>query len=329
MEAIGKILVRGPNWVGDHVLAIPFYRELRRLYPNARVSLLIGEACAGLPIPVFFEEIIPLSVVERKRPRKIAKRLVGKSFDLAITLPASFSSAASLWLAGIPERVGFAAGGSQFFLTASLRWSGRESRRHKRDLYLELLSWLSGRSCRDEEGPTVSRDRREPRIILAPGASIPLREWPFFPELVPRLRATFPTYQLTVVGANSDRKWSSILGRVGGGALEDRIGQTSLAELTCLIRESSVVVANDSGAAHVSATLAGTPTVILFGPGDPAFVAPRGQVESVHVEGLSCRPCERATCRAPYGYQRCLRDLPVEAVLRAVERVLSFSKPPG
>lgn len=313
--------------MGDHVLAVPFYRELRRLYPSASVTLLIADACAGLPIPVSFDETISLSPLERKRPKKIAHRLSGKIFDLAITLPASLSSAASLWLAGIPVRVGFAGGASQVFLTASLAWRGRESRLHKSDLYLELLEWFSGRSCERDTFTASAPTKREPRIVLAPGASISLREWPYFPELIQSLRREFPGFRLTVVGASTDRKWGSLLGRAG--AIENRIGETSLSELTELMRASSLVIANDSGAAHVSATLAHTPTVVLFGPGDPKYVAPRGPVETVHVEGLSCRPCESARCRGPYGYQRCLKDLPVEAVLQAVHRALLSSSLPG
>ena len=34
-----KILVRGTNWVGDAVMQIPALRELRRIFPDAKISL--------------------------------------------------------------------------------------------------------------------------------------------------------------------------------------------------------------------------------------------------------------------------------------------------
>ncbi|HEY8186519.1 MAG TPA: hypothetical protein VIF64_10635, partial [Pyrinomonadaceae bacterium] len=34
-----NIVVRGTNWVGDAMMTIPALRELRRLFPQARITL--------------------------------------------------------------------------------------------------------------------------------------------------------------------------------------------------------------------------------------------------------------------------------------------------
>ncbi|MBM2836723.1 MAG: ADP-heptose--LPS heptosyltransferase (modular protein), partial [candidate division NC10 bacterium] len=40
-DRLRSILVRGPNWLGDAVLALPTLANLRRSFPAARISLLV------------------------------------------------------------------------------------------------------------------------------------------------------------------------------------------------------------------------------------------------------------------------------------------------
>ena len=43
-----KILIRGPNWVGDAVLAIPALKAVRSNFPKAEITLLVRPWVAGL-----------------------------------------------------------------------------------------------------------------------------------------------------------------------------------------------------------------------------------------------------------------------------------------
>ena len=44
-----KILMRGPNWVGDSVLAIPAMKAVRARFPEAEITLLVRPWVAGAP----------------------------------------------------------------------------------------------------------------------------------------------------------------------------------------------------------------------------------------------------------------------------------------
>jgi len=105
--------------------------------------------------------------------------------------------------------------------------------------------------------------------------------------------------------------------------VENLIGKTTLAQAVEVCKNSRAVVSMDSGMAHLSGTLAQAPTVVVCGPGDPAYIAPRGsRIYQVRRQGLLCSPCEKAVCQAPYGYQVCLKELPAESVIEAVEKIL-------
>lgn len=319
-----RILVRGPNWVGDHLMAFPLYEGLRRAYPDASLSLLVPAAPAGWVPPGFTLE--PTLGEGRRSPRsqwRLARSLREKRFDLAICLPSSVSAGLPLFLAGIPERVGFSGGpASSLFLTSEVPWRGRAGGRHKSEAYLDLLRLLSPSAVKPPATVKLAPGARR-GFVVAPGAALPLREWPYYPELCEALAESYPDEPITLVGAPSDAKWSSRLARLGLPQLRDRIGATTLSELSDLCRGARLVVTNDSGAAHVAAAT-GAPVLVLFGPGDPAYVAPRAEgVAVARSADVPCSPCESSRCRAPFGYQACLRRLGWPEVLGEARRLLA------
>jgi heptosyltransferase-3 len=57
--------------------------------------------------------------------------------------------------------------------------------------------------------------------------------------------------------------------------LPDAVRIDDLYELACWLSRARVYIGNDSGISHLAAAV-GTPTIVLFGPTDPAVWAPRG-----------------------------------------------------
>jgi ADP-heptose:LPS heptosyltransferase len=104
----------------------------------------------------------------------------------------------------------------------------------------------------------------------------------------------------------------------------DASGQLSLHESADLLGRAVCVVTPDTGLMHIAAALR-RPIVSVWGSTVPEFgmypFYPDGLVPStmIQVAGLSCRPCSKigfATC--PRGHFRCMREVDVAAVVRAV-----------
>jgi len=38
-KRFSNILIRGTNWIGDSIITIPALRELRRIFPDAKLTL--------------------------------------------------------------------------------------------------------------------------------------------------------------------------------------------------------------------------------------------------------------------------------------------------
>ncbi|HEU4872957.1 MAG TPA: hypothetical protein VFT44_07650, partial [Pyrinomonadaceae bacterium] len=47
-ESIKRVVVRGTNWVGDSVMTIPALRALRRVLPDANITLVIRPGTKGI-----------------------------------------------------------------------------------------------------------------------------------------------------------------------------------------------------------------------------------------------------------------------------------------
>jgi len=99
----------------------------------------------------------------------------------------------------------------------------------------------------------------------------------------------------------------------------------SLPELTALAARSALFVGNDSGVAHIAAAVR-TPQVVVFGSSNVAHWRPWSSAPAEVVrEEMPCAPCPGYTC-AEYGEPHCIRRVPVERVLAAVERVLEVDR---
>ena len=95
----------------------------------------------------------------------------------------------------------------------------------------------------------------------------------------------------------------------------------SLQEVTALAARSRLFVGNDSGIAHIAAAVH-APSVVIFGSSNITHWRPwaSGPSEVVREE-LACQPCPGYTC-AEFDQPECIRRVPVERVVAAIERVI-------
>ncbi|HYV29355.1 MAG TPA: lipopolysaccharide heptosyltransferase II [Candidatus Eisenbacteria bacterium] len=114
-----KILVRGVNWLGDAVMTTPALQRLREARPDAEITLLTPSKLADLwrDYPSV-DRVMTFSKADRIG--ETAQRLRREDFHAGIAFPNSIRSALELWLARIPERVGYARSWRNVFLTLAL-----------------------------------------------------------------------------------------------------------------------------------------------------------------------------------------------------------------
>ncbi len=303
-------IVRAPNHLGDVVLSLPALHAA-----NADVLILGGLApllaLAGLGGRVLPLTRGPAGTVAAARALRAAR------YTRGVLLPPSFSSALIFALGGVPVRRGADTDGRRALLTDPV--SGESlSAYHRASQYMVLIGGGSPSApptpqlevpndARDAFRAKVGRDRI---LGVFPGGNAPSRRWApeRFAELV--RREAGHGRNVVVFGGPNER---ALTARVAGSAAVDLGGQTDLAQLAAGIASCDLLVTNDTGPLHLAAAV-GTPTVSLWGAGDPRVTGPLGSGNRVlrHPE-LACVPCTKNECPLAVKNQ-CLTLITVEEV---------------
>lgn len=166
------------------------------------------------------------------------------------------------------------------------------------------------------------------RIVVCPGSKSgwDSKRWPHMNDLLRRLDDPVVLCRDDDIAAYRDLDFLSPLTAPGAKIITGM----DLFQAASLLRGARAVVANDCGMAHVAAA-AGVPTVILFGPSSLEKNRHPGENVRVLSLGLDCQPCQGGDGPhgglAPNDYFcshgfRCLADLDVDQVLRALNGVL-------
>jgi ADP-heptose:LPS heptosyltransferase len=156
----------------------------------------------------------------------------------------------------------------------------------------------------------------EPFVVFHPGAAVPARRPSAArsASMVAALRAT--GYRVVVTGGSSERELTA---EVAAGRAVDLGGRTDLAELAAVFAAARVVVAPNTGPAHLAAAV-GTPVVSLFAPVVPASQwSPYGA--AMTLLGDQNAPCRATRARqCPVAGHPCLDGITDAALVAAVHQ---------
>jgi heptosyltransferase-2 len=330
-----KILIRGPNWVGDAVLAIPAIRAVRERFPSAEITLMVRPWVAGLFTSASYVD----NVWSEEKPQglsawtHIMKQLRARKFDLALLLPNSFESALMMFLGRIPKRVGYATDGRRWMLTNCIKPGNKQQ--HQVHYYLDLVKVLSASVTRPSiEIEATAEERSMARRLLAtegiparagflvlnPGAAYgSAKRWheDRFASVADELARDFGMH-VVLIGSKNEQPIAEQIRRSIGARSAVLTGKTTLETLIGVLAESSLMITNDSGPMHIAAAL-GVPTVAVFGSTDDRVTAPYGPRTRVVKHAVDCSPCLLRECPIDH---RCMNRVSVEDVCRAARELI-------
>ncbi|KPW41810.1 ADP-heptose:LPS heptosyltransferase II [Pseudomonas coronafaciens pv. atropurpurea] len=335
-----KILIVGPSWVGDMVMAQTLFQCLKQRHPECEIDVLAPEW--SRPILERMPEVraalsFPLGhgALELATRRRIGKSLAGQ-YDQAILLPNSLKSALVPFFAGIAKRTGWR-GEFRYGLLNDVRSLDKQ----RYPLMIERFMALAFDKGTELPQPypkpslridPVTRDAAllkfglmldRPVLALCPGAEFgESKRWPaehYAQVAEARIREG---WQVWLFGSKKDHPvGESIRQDLIPGLREESVnlsGETSLAEAIDLLSCADAVVSNDSGLMHVAAAL-NRPLVAVYGSTSPGFTPPLADEVEVVRLGIECSPCFDRTCR--FGHYNCMRLLEPDAVTEALARL--------
>ncbi len=320
-------------------MSVPALRELRRLFPQAHITLASPSGTADIFVEADFADSVWISERSMLSTFHDAREWRRRRFDLAVLFQNAFAAAATAFMARVPVRIGYDADRRGFLLTKSLSLPDWRSTRHESFYYLNIVAELErnliGTSSVDTVEPRfdlrVSNERRDearrilneagaqvdkPVAIICPGSiNSRAKRWPAerFGAVADRLIDSGTN--VVMIGSPGELDVSK---EVAAGATRKPIiltGQTTVAQAVAIISIGDLLLSNDTGPAHIGAAL-NTPTLVIFGPTNPLTTYPLSASAEMIRRPPDCAPCMLRDCPIDH---RCMTAItPHEVFERAI-----------
>ncbi|UDG82475.1 lipopolysaccharide heptosyltransferase II [Candidatus Vallotia cooleyia] len=335
-----RALIITPNWIGDVLMAQPFFMLLKQLHHKVVLDAVapawVAPVLARMPeIRTIYSTNLKHGKLQLWQRCQLGRTLRGAGYEAAYVLPNSLKSALILWFSGIPLRIGYT-GEKRYMLLNVLHQNPPRDERTLMVPHYAALAFAPGAKLPANlpephldidlnELVRVSNrfnlDTRVPLIAFCPGAEYgPAKRWPpeHFAALARMISQSFPYIQIIVLGSPQDQVVAQIIVKHAPN-VRNLCGQTSLGEACALVMSASAVVSNDSGLMHVAAALR-RPVVALYGSTDPRHTPPLSGLAKVQWLHLKCSPCFAREC--PLGHMNCLRELSAKQVFGDLHHIL-------
>jgi len=334
-----KILVVGPSWVGDSVMAQTLYKRIKKELPSSQIDVISPHWSLALleRMPEVCKKIVsPFSHGETKlfERYKLGQGLKKENYDRAIILTNSLKSSLIPYFARIGVRTGWL-GEFRYGLINDIR----SSKKLKKSLMVEKFAALSlceeNYSIENLTFPELeinfanqrnfleefSIDYSKNTMAICPGAEFgPSKRWPaeYYAEI-----AKFYVnegWNVLCIGSKNDEDIGMGIGSLNNlrsnESFINLIGKTSLQDAIDILAFTEKVVTNDSGLMHIAAAVK-TPLVALYGPSSPEYTPPLISKKKILRKTQGYEKVRYGSNEK--GYHQSLLDIKPEEVLDALE----------
>lgn len=345
-----KILIIKLGAIGDVLMATPFFEAIRKKYPRAKISLLIGnwskdvvrnnpniDEVISIDENIFWKKkVVPLS--------KLFLKLKFRRFDIVYVMHWSNLFNFFAFCLGAKERIGFDRFGKGKFLTKKVPFTEGEKGSYMAQKYLNLLTeefkkydtqmkiYLTHDEIKfaKDEFERLQLTSKGKVIGIAPGGGenpkikMLIRRWPpeYFSILIDKIHTQL-NLPIVLFGGKSDLSVSEKIISLTSkkGEIISFVNKTTIRETSALMSLCSVIITNDSGLLHLAISV-NTPTVSIFGPTAPYDKVPLSEKHQFLYKYLQCSPCYKygkfPNCRT----LECLKSITPEEVFNKVKELI-------
>jgi len=337
-----KILITGPAWVGDMVMAQSLFITLKKHDPEVHIDVLapewsipllkrMPEIAQGITLPLGHGDL-GLGI-----RWKIGRELRKAHYDQAIILPRSMKSALIPFFSRARIRTGYL-GEMRYGILNDIRPLDKHIltqtvQRHV-TLGLPRTATLPPEIPRPKLTVNIENqqrlidhfklDNKTPTIALMPGAEYgPAKRWPeeHYAELTGMLMNE--GFQVLIFGSEKEAPLADKIISLSGKEALNLCGKTRLEDAIDLIASCNAAVSNDSGLMHIAAAV-NCPIVAIYGSSTPDYTPPLSENASIIYHRLDCSPCFKREC--PLGHTDCLHGINAEEVYETLNPVILRSK---
>lgn len=312
-----QFLIIQTAFLGDVILATPVAMELKRLYPDAAVDILVRKGNEGvLKNHPQFRHVLTFNKKEGKLKelRRLKTVIRQQHYEEVINLHRFGSSGLLTWLSGAKHKTGFDKNPFSFcYQTKVTHEIG--TGKHEVERNLELIARHGAQQLvrpavypSIEDFAAIAPLTEQPFYCLAPASvwftkQLPEHKW------VELIRMLAPQGTVYLVGGPGDKALCERI-RLAAELSENSnlAGKHSLLESCALFSKAKRCYVNDSGPLHMASAV-NAPTTAFFCATVPRFgfgpLSDDAEMRETS-EQLSCRPCGLHGGKScPQGHFKC------------------------
>lgn len=340
-----RILIILHGAIGDVTRALSLAGRIKKTWPNSHITWGVEPPAKDLVLNnCFIDRVI---VFDRPRGFKAylsyIKELSSEHYDIVLDLQRHFKSGATSFFSKGKRRIGFHRRNAKefnwLFNTETIKpvenFSAKifQYQEFGNFLGLEQIKHFDYGITPTEDSIQRAKDIFEAElhkcqlndhqkfVALIIGSSCPSRFWTtkHYATLIKELYQEFGFISV-LVGSKSEQDFANnIIKEAGETKIINLVSKTNLLELFSIFKILSFAIGSDSGPMHLAAA-AQLKIISLWGSTSHIRSAPQGSENLVLQSAIGCSPCFEKTC--PFGTNKCMEDIPPQAVLSLVERVL-------
>ena len=303
-----RIGVFCPNWVGDAVMALPFFNACKEANPEA----IIIAICKSWVAPIFenhpaIDGIISFDKKDLTGFRctnNTGRSLRALDLDKFYLLSDSYRAAFLAKKSKTAIRIGYPGQGRYMLLTQVI--PKLKTKMHRSLKYTNLLGPSNGVPLTGGQGIFLKDKELDwaKNELVELGISNPIAFFPFsvassrsLPELKVLDMLGKTSQSILIMGGKGDKLKSEILVNASNKKnIHTIAGHYDLRKSIALISICKGAVGVDSGLGHISTNLE-IPTVSLFGAGDSDLTGPIGLKTQLINKNVHCSPCLKNKCQ--------------------------------
>lgn len=327
-----KIIIIQTAFLGDVILITPLIKGIKKLFPASLIDIMVIPQSKGiLDNNPNINKIYYFD--KRGNKLKAFTKTLGQirhnKYNMAILPHSSFTTAMLVYLANIPERIGFDRGSASRFLTKKTPFRHNCRRVEKN---LDLLKFFSNNTFDiqtelfpDKENKHQAKELlknfdKNNTIAMAPGSVWNTKRWPeiYYKELSEKLHNK--GYNIVYIGSKQEKELCDRIAPEKNSLI--LAGKTSLLLSAAVIEKCSLMICNDSGALHI-ANAAKTDVYAFFGPTVKTLgYTPFRKNDIVFEKNLDCRPCgNHGHKQCPLKHHKCMKMILPDEVFNKITKI--------
>ena len=328
--------------IGDVCHAVSAVQSIQRHYPSANITWVIGKVEAGLlqGLPK-----VKFVVFDKKQGKaaysQLKKQFKSTKFDILLHMQVAFRANLAAACISAKIKIGFdwhrAKEGHSLFVNKRI---APQKGAHTLDGFAGFTSAIGVPACQptwtmpiDEAHREFARQHLENLgkvLVIAPAASSAERNWlpERYAEVAQYAHSRGFSVVLTGGAAELERRLAEQIISFAKVPVVNLVGKTSLKELLCILERAALVIAPDTGPAHMAVTM-GTPVIGLYAHSNPARTGPylyQDYVVEVYHKNLQQQYSKTAD-QLPWGLRlkgnTLMEQISTEAVVTMLDKVIT------